>query len=44
MVLFSGINYLTVFAGIVFAVALGMVWYAPGTFYNIRLKEIEAAK
>ena len=40
MALFSGINYLAVLAGVVFAVALGMVWYAPKTFYNVWLKEI----
>ena len=46
MALFSGINYLVVLAGIVFAVALGMVWYAPKTFYNVWLKEmgIDSAK
>ena len=46
MALFSSINYLAVLADIVFAVVLGMVWYAPKTFYNIWLKEmgIDSAK
>jgi hypothetical protein len=40
MALFSGINYFAVAVSVVFAVVLGMVWYAPKVFYDVWLKEM----